>query len=228
MPQIAALLALQMQPSDALPGPEPPERGCPSLAGFPIRLEGVRRAGWAWSLPLRLGMAHPESIRGPASDVMGRFRELLTKFDTAMFVTRRTGLEFHGRPMAIAHVEPDATLWFVTSIDAPKLVELAADPLALVCMQGNSRFVTINGRIDVVRDAKKIDEMWRESFRVWFDGKDDPKLVLLKLSAIEAEYWDQSGIRGLKYAFRAAKALIKDERVNPAADEPEAHGSIKL
>lgn len=159
---------------------------------------------------------------------MGRFRELLTKFDTAMLVTRRTGLEFHGRPMAIAHVDFDATLWFVTSIDAPKLVELAADPLAIVCMQGNSRFVTINGRIDVVRDPKKIQEMWRESFSVWFEGKNDPKLVLLKLSPIEAEYWDQSGIRGLKYAFRAAKALLKDERINPAADEPEAHASLKL
>lgn len=159
---------------------------------------------------------------------MGRFRELLSKFDTAMLITRRPGLEFHGRPMAIARVDGDATMWFVTSIEAPKLVELSSDPLALVCLQGHSRFVTVNGKIDVVRDKKKIDELWRETFRVWFEGKDDPKLVLLRLTPYEGEYWDQSGIRGLKYAFRAAKALVKDERPDVHGDGDGIHGSVRL
>jgi general stress protein 26 len=159
---------------------------------------------------------------------MGRFREILSKFDTAMLVTRRQGgLEFHGRPMAVAQVEPDGTLWFVTSIDAPKLVELAADAYALVCMQGGSRFVTVNGKVDVVRDPKKVDEMWREGFRVWFDGKTDPKLVLLRLTPFEGEYWDQSGIRGLKYAFRAAKALLRDEKIQAPGSEPALHAHVK-
>jgi general stress protein 26 len=166
-------------------------------------------------------------MRGSTPDAMGRFREILSKFDTAMLVTRRQGLEFHGRPMAVAQVEADGKLWFVTSIDAPKLVELAADSQALVCMQGGSKFVTINGRVDVVRDPKKIDEMWRESFRVWFDGKNDPKLVLLRLTPFEGEYWDQSGIRGLKYAFRAAKALIKDQKVEQSVDQSDTHGHVK-
>ena len=173
-------------------------------------------------------MANPESTRSSSSEAFGRFREILSKFDTAMLVTRRPGLEFHGRPMAVARVEPDGTLWFVTSIDAPKLVELAADSYALVCMQSGSRFVTVNGKVDVVRDAKKIDEMWRESFRIWFEGKSDPKLVLLRLTPFEGEYWDQSGIRGLKYAFRAAKALLKDEKITPRTDGPDTHANVKL
>jgi general stress protein 26 len=162
----------------------------------------------------------------PASEAVGHFREILTKFDNAMLVTRRPGAEFHGRPMAIAHVDPDATIWFVTSIDAPKLVEIGTDPHVLVCLQGGSRFATVNGTISVMRDPHKIDEMWRESFRLWFDGKDDPKLVLLRMTPISGEYWDQSGIRGLKYAFRAAKALLKDEK--PIVDEPDMHGSVRL
>jgi len=170
-------------------------------------------------------MENATSTRTPASEATSRFREVLSKFDNAMLVTRRSA-ECHGRPMAIAHVEPDSTMWFVTSIDAPKLVEIGTDPHVLVCLQGGSRFATVNGKVSVVRDPRKIDEMWRESFRVWFDGKDDPKLVLLRLTPVAGEYWDQSGIRGLKYAFRAAKAILSDER--PSVEEPEMHASVKL
>ena len=180
------------------------------------------------ALRLGMGQAAEEVGRGTASEAVSRFRELISKFDTAMLITRRPGLEFHGRPMAIAQLDAEGALWFVTSIDAPKLVELSADPYALVCMQGGSRFITVNGKVDVVRDPKKIDEMWRESFRIWFDGKHDPKLVLLRLTPYEGEYWDQSGIRGLKYAFRAAKAVLKDERMPVEADTPDTHASVKL
>lgn len=166
------------------------------------------------------------TTRSPSTEATGRFREILTKFDNAMLVTRRPGGECHGRPMAIARIEPDSTMWFVTSIDAPKLVEIGADPHVLVCLQGGARFATVNGKVSVVRDPRKIDEMWRESFRVWFDGKDDPKLVLLRLTPVSGEYWDQSGIRGLKYAFRAAKAILTDEK--PRVEEPEMHANVKL
>jgi general stress protein 26 len=166
------------------------------------------------------------TTRSPVSEATGRFREILSKFDNAILVTRRPGGECHGRPMAIARIELDSTMWFVTSIDAPKLVEIGSDPHVLVCLQGGSRFATVNGMVSVVRDPAKIEDMWRESFRVWFDGKDDPKLVLLRLTPITGEYWDQSGIRGLKYAFRAAKAILTDERLR--LEEPEMHANVKL
>lgn len=151
---------------------------------------------------------------------------MLTKFDNAMLVTRRPGSELHGRPMAVAHVDSDGTMWFMTSIDAPKLVEIGADPNVLVCLQGGFRFATVNGLVEVVRDRRKIDELWKDTFRVWFDGKEDPKLVLLRLVPNTGEYWDQSGVRGLKYAFRAAKALVSEDK--PRITEPEMHGHVKL
>jgi general stress protein 26 len=173
-------------------------------------------------------MARPQFASDSTAEAMGHLHEIISKFDTAMLITRRPGSEFHGRPMAIAQVDDDGALWFVTSIDAQKLIELSADPSALVCMQGSSRFATINGKVDVVRDPEKVDEVWKETFRVWFDGKHDPKLVLLRLTPFEGEYWDQSGIRGLKYAFRAAKALLRDERVETGREDPDTHANLKL
>jgi general stress protein 26 len=130
--------------------------------------------------------------------------------------------------MAVAKVEENGTLWFVTGRDTPKMDELTAHPDALVCFQKGDQFVTASGRVEVVQDRNKVEELWSESFRAWFDGKDDPNLVLLRLIASTGEYWDQSGTRGLKYAFRAAKAYASKERMDPNADDPDTHASLKL
>jgi general stress protein 26 len=173
-------------------------------------------------------MAHAHSTVQSTPEAISRFRELVSKFHTAMFVTRGRDVALHGRPMAVAQMEEDGTLWFVTGLDTPKINELTANPDTLVCMQNGNQFVTVNGRIELVSDRRKLDELWRESFRVWFNGKDDPDIVLLRLSPDEGEYWDQSGIRGLKYAFRAAKAYIGNDRMDPRADEPDNHAQVKL
>lgn len=173
-------------------------------------------------------MAHATSPTPEGPEALNRFRELLSQFRTAMFVTHGRGTGLHARPMAVAKMEENGTLWFVTGRDTPKMDELTAHPDALVCLQKDNQFVTVSGRVEVVQDRGKIEELWSESFRVWFDGKDDPNLVLLRLVANAGEYWDQSGTRGLKYAFRAAKAYANRERVDPHADEPETHGAVKL
>jgi general stress protein 26 len=145
-----------------------------------------------------------------------------------MFVTHGGETGLHARPMAVAKMEENGSLWFVTGRDTPKIDELTAHPDALVCLQKDNQFVTVAGHVEVVQDRGKVEELWSESFRVWFDGKDDPNLVLLRLVASAGEYWDQSGTHGLKYAFRAAKAYANKERVDPRADEPETHGAVKL
>jgi general stress protein 26 len=173
-------------------------------------------------------MAHSSSKTQTASETLAHFREIVSKFRTAMFVTQGRDVALHARPMAVAKVDEDGTLWFVTGRDTPKIDELLARPDALVCLQNDKQFATIDGQVEIVRDRRKLDELWSEGFRVWFNGKDDPNLVLLRLVPNSGEYWDQSGIRGLRYAFQAAKAYLSNERIDTRATEPEAHASVKL
>jgi hypothetical protein len=49
--------------------------------------------------------------------------------------------------------------------------------------------------------------------------------VLLRFSPIDAEYWDTSGARGLKYAFHAAKAYLSGDTAKKEED-PEIHGKV--
>lgn len=155
-----------------------------------------------------------------------QLHELLKDFDTAMLVTRSTGGHMHARPMAVAELEPDADMYFVTAIDSPKMQEVESDPQVTVTFQGGGRFASVCGRVDVVRDRALIDKLWKEAWKVWFPkGKSDPQITLLKFDAEHGELWDGSGVQGVKYGFEAAKAYVQGER--PTTDRKQ-HTGIDL
>src|SRR5262245_51170636 len=90
---------------------------------------------------------------------ISHLHELLKDFDTAMLVTRSRDGHMHGRPMAVAQVQPDADCLFVTSIDSPKMAEIDADPDATLTFQDDSRYISVSGRIIAMRDQALLDEL---------------------------------------------------------------------
>ena len=50
-----------------------------------------------------------------------KLRELLDDFDAAMLVTRRPDGSLRSRPMAVADLDADGTLWFLTQADSGKM-----------------------------------------------------------------------------------------------------------
>jgi general stress protein 26 len=152
------------------------------------------------------------------------FFDLLREFDTATLITRaRESGDLHGRPMAVAEVGADGTLWFITNVDSTKVLEIRADSRALVSLQNSRRFVTMNGHLELVPDHEKVGRIWKEAFRIWFDGQGALELVLLRFTPFDAEYWDNSGAHGVKHAFEAAKAYLRGQKVSSSDYEPEAH-----
>jgi general stress protein 26 len=143
-------------------------------------------------------------------DTRQHLYDLIKDFKTAMLVTRERDGGLHARPMAVAEMKPDADAYFSTSIESPKIAEIEADPRVLITFLGRSEFASIVGTATVVRDRALIDRLWAEDWRLWFpEGKDDPTLCLLKVSAKRAEYWDTSGAEGVRFLFEGLKALIQ-------------------
>jgi general stress protein 26 len=133
-----------------------------------------------------------------------RFYERLQEFETAMLVTH-AGDALHARPMAIADAEPDCDLWFLTGEDTSKAREIKANGHVQVICQNGDSYLTITGTARLVNDRERVDQLWRESMRTWFpQGKDDPNLRLVVLTAEEGEYWDNAGLNKLKYLANAA------------------------
>ena len=152
--------------------------------------------------------------------------EILKDFRTAMLVTRDDDGKMHGRPMAVAELNKDGQTYFATDAHSAKTAEAMADPNVVITFQSSSEFASLTGTLAVIRDRALIDRLWSDTWRVWFpDGKDDPNLVLLSVTPSEAEYWDNSGSEGLKYAFEAVTAYFKGRR--PETDTSQ-NAKVKL
>jgi general stress protein 26 len=155
---------------------------------------------------------------------------LLRDFDAATLVTRSRGGSLHGRPMSVARVDDDATLWFITSAASAKSHELADDARAMVTFQSGERFACLNGNAELVFDPLRIKQLWQEKFRVWFSSPHDSDIVLVRFNGFDAEYWDNSGLNGIKHAFQAARAYAAGRSLDPAAEanDTQSHARIKL
>ncbi len=159
-------------------------------------------------------------------EVRATLRSILEGFDNAMFVTRELTGGMRSRPMRIVNCDDDFNMLFVTSELSGKLMEIDADPHVNIAIQGGGQFVSLAGTAVSVDSPALIKEHWNEAWRVWFPhGKDDPSIVMIGVEISEAEYWDNSGLNGLKYLVQAGQALLQGEAVN--VSDRSQHGSVQ-
>lgn len=154
---------------------------------------------------------------GSDEELRSRLRRIVETFGEAMLVTRAPDGGLRSRPLAIAACRATLDLYFATHVDSGKIEEIEADPRVNVAMQSRRRFVSITGRARVEHDRALVERLWSARWRLWFPrGKEDPRLCLLHVEPEEAEYWDRSGGRRLRFLFGAARALLA--RTTPAPD----------
>ena len=110
-----------------------------------------------------------------------KFRELLQGFDTAVLITHTQENHFRARPMAIARIDDNCDLWFITGEASAKVHEIEADTrVQIICQNGQACCVSLTGRATVSRDRTRIRELWKAAYRVWFpQGVEDPNIVLI-------------------------------------------------
>jgi general stress protein 26 len=137
--------------------------------------------------------------------------DLIDGIDYAVFTTRGDGgAPLHARPMAYRKVEGDGDLWFFTKKGSRKIAEIAADARTLVSFADPKKqhFVSITGRSEMVDDRATVKAMWNEIYRTWFPGgPDDDEVVLIRVHAEAAEYWDSPN-SVMVYAYGYLKAVV--------------------
>lgn len=157
-----------------------------------------------------------------------RLYELLGSFDFAMLVSGVDMTRMHARPMAIADVDAEGALWFLSGRDSQKVFELERHTDAMAVMQGVLRYVCITGRAEIVDDRNKVRALWKDSMRAWFDGPGDPQIVLIRLRPNAGEYWDNSGIQGVRLALRYAKAVLGGDTLRRDQDDTQSHAKLNI
>lgn len=145
-------------------------------------------------------------------------RDLIKGIDTAMLTTvTEEGLV--SRPLKTQEVEFDGDLWFLTMDDTDKYEEIQQNPNVNVAYVGKS-YVSIRGTAELVRDRAKIKEFWNMAYEKLLETtSDDPNLVLIKVKADTAEYWETgSKTKMVKRLFSKLTGNHSDTEINKTVD----------
>jgi len=144
---------------------------------------------------------------------------LLQKFRIAMLTTRAEDGTLISRPMAVQEAEFDGDLWFFAERESRQVTQLRQHAEANVALSSNDAWVSVSGRVEVVENVAKAKELWNKAVEAWFpNGPEDPGVVLLKLHADGAEYWDSPGSR-VTTLLSYAKSRLTGQRPDVGENE---------
>jgi general stress protein 26 len=108
----------------------------------------------------------------------------------------------HSRPMTAIAENDKGPIWFFTSKDNGVVEHLVQNRRAVAAFtaKGHDLFASIHGNLAVDTDRAVIERLWNPFISAWYDGKDDPKLVLLRFDPEHAEIWlnESSMFAGVK------------------------------
>ncbi|MEK3890023.1 pyridoxamine 5'-phosphate oxidase family protein [Bacillus sp. FSL K6-3431] len=155
----------------------------------------------------------------PDQDAIETVRNLIKGIDIAMLTTvTEEGLV--SRPMKTQEVEFDSDLWFMTMKDTDKYDELLRYPNVNISYVGKS-YVSIRGTAELVNNREKIKELWNIAYEKMLQTtSDDPNLILIKVKANVAEYWEMGNwTKMVKQLFDKLAGTDSDETdINQVVD----------
>ena len=97
----------------------------------------------------------------------------------------------HARPMTAQFENDRSPLWFFTSTDSNLVANLGKGHRAIAAFvgKGHDLWASIRGNLVLDNDRAVIERLWNPFVAAWYEGKDDPKIALLRLDAETAEIW---------------------------------------
>ncbi len=141
------------------------------------------------------------------AELAGKFWKSLKSDRTAMvgLVDVENG---RAQPLT-AQIEGDGggPIWFFTSSESDLVAQLASHRKAILhfASKGHDLFASVEGELAVDTDRATIERLWNPFVAAWFEGKDDPKIRLLRFDAGDAQIWlnENSLFAGLKMLLGA-------------------------
>lgn len=147
-------------------------------------------------------------------------RELIKGVDTAMLTTL-TEEGLISRPMKTQEVEFDGDLWFFTKKETKKYKEILHDQDVNVAYAGKS-YVSVRGKAEIVEDLEKKKELWSKAYEKFLQTSyDDPNLILIKVKAEAAEYWETGN-------FTKKIAFLYNRMTGKSSETADVNETIEL
>lgn len=154
---------------------------------------------------------------------MSKEAELKEKFWKALKSDRTVmlgiiGEDGHAQPMT-AQIEGDegGPIWFFSAkdVDLVKSIGVGSRGALQLVSKGHDVFGSVEGELHLVQDRAIVDRLWNPFVAAWYkDGKDDPKLQLIRFDPDHAQIWlnENSLFAGVKLLLGAdPKKEFKDK-----------------
>jgi general stress protein 26 len=121
----------------------------------------------------------------------GSISKLILPGSVCVFTTAPTEIPLQARLMNTQYVDKEDALWFFSSKDSNKNAAIRSDARVQLFYTnaGHNDFLNIYGQAQILFDREKIDEFWTPAARLWFKGKDDPQISLIKVAPDNFSYW---------------------------------------
>lgn len=152
--------------------------------------------------------------------------EMVKDVRICMLITNEKKAEnLSGRPMSIAKIDDDGTMWFFTKESSYKVNEIEESKKVSIAITNEStnNYLMINGTATLTSDKTKMAALWNSIMKAWFPlGLDDPDMALIKVVPNEVNYWDSSSNK-MVVLFNMLKAIVTGKEY----DEGE-QGKISL
>ncbi|WP_229722697.1 pyridoxamine 5'-phosphate oxidase family protein [Xylophilus rhododendri] len=130
-------------------------------------------------------MSQPKSLH----DLAGK----LAAIDIAMLSTHSRDGHIASRPMSNnGEVNAKGDSYYFTWEDSHMVSDIQADPKVALAFQADPHcMVAIEGEAELVRDKGRFQEHWKPELDEWFEqGPETPGVVMIKVHAVRAHYWE--------------------------------------
>ncbi len=133
-----------------------------------------------------------------ADKTLANIAETMRDIDFCMLSTRGPDGGIAARPMSNNRdVAFDGECWFFTDEKTQTVSDIGRDAQIGLGFQGKSglfgkppMFIAVEGRATLNRDRDLIKAKWHKSLNFWWDGPEDPGIVLIKVQAERIHWWD--------------------------------------
>jgi len=140
-----------------------------------------------------------------------RIWRLMNRYRICMLATQ-DGTAIRARPMAVHLAPAENAVYFLTDEGRHKDDEIVANPNVCLAFSDDDGddYVSVSGHAAVTNDRAKIKELWSLAAKAWWNSADDPNIRLLKVTPVDAEYWD--GENKIIASMKMAAAAMTGER----------------
>ncbi len=152
---------------------------------------------------------------------MDKIQAMVNDIKYTMMTTRTHEDHLHSCPMNTTETSIGAKeIWFIGHNPSETVDNINKNPevnLAYVS-QDDKSYLSITGKAELIEDREKLDELWSMTYNAYFEqGKEDPKVQLIKVVPHGAEYWENGN--AIASAVKMTAAAVTDTAIEKSLGE---------